>query len=168
MLINEIELPLFKCGPELRSSILKEKIHSVMKLWTGLFPSLLLTSNTSINFTVFDTLKGALLRQKKRQNMSTNLSMAELFVLGMIAKFAAIMVTYPLIRTKMIMLVAKRKDQIENGKSNNENNSVIGILRKMYEKGGLIELYKGCGLTLALTVFKNSMFMMARDKICSV
>jgi len=160
----------------------KTKLQDILQLWNGIGPSLLLTSNPAINFTVFDTLKSVILKNKKRQGKDKHsLGFGEAFVLGIIAKFASTIMTYPLIRTKMILMCAKRNQMQQQqqqqqqqrrysssslmNRIGNDNSTMTGVLRTMYEKGGVKEMYKGCGLTLLLTLFRASVFMMSRDKI---
>uniref|UniRef100_A0A7S4ENG2 Uncharacterized protein n=1 Tax=Pseudo-nitzschia australis TaxID=44445 RepID=A0A7S4ENG2_9STRA len=114
------------------------------KLWKGLAPALLLCSNPSIHYTVFDVLKTKLVASKsssgsKRQHNTTNtqqqqykLSVSEAFVLGLVSKFIATIVTYPLIRAKVLMMVRGDDEEeedddddsrTENDENNNTNNN---------------------------------------------
>ena len=161
-MINNLPIP--RQQSPVRSGSNKFNLNNFLEMWSGLTPSLLLTSNPAINYTVFDTLKDMLLRHKKAKNQHQSLNMPEAFMLGVIAKFAAIIVTYPLIRTKIIMMVAKRNQKNEVVVDDRDN-SVTGILKRMYSEGGVAELYKGCGLTLLLTLFRSALFMMAKDGI---
>lgn len=153
--------------PTVRSTSSKFNVTKFREMWNGLTPSILLTSNPAINFTVYDTLKDALLKYKAARNKHLSLNMPEAFLLGVLSKFAAIIVTYPLIRTKIIMMVAKRNKNNE-GMVDDKNYSVTGILKRMYSEGGVKELYKGCGLTLLLTLTRSALFMMAKDGISQI
>ncbi len=143
----------------------KNKLHKVMELWRGIGPSLLLCSNPSINFTVFDTLKDQVLRHKKLHHLEVRLNMAEAFLLGIIAKFAATIATYPLIRAKIMMMVAKNNEGRNCCDADDNKHSMIGVLRDMFEKDGIAELYKGCRLQLLHTLLKSALMMMVREKI---
>ena len=97
-----IETPLFI------SAATTEK-KNVLSLWKGLWPSLLLCSNPSIHYTVFDMLKARILQQKEQSRNNGNtaavvsLSSREAFLAGLIAKAVATVLTYPpLIRAKVI------------------------------------------------------------------
>ena len=143
------------------NSFEKQKIS---ELWSGIKPSLLLCSNPSIHFTVFDSLKDIVLRHKSRVASleSVRLSMGEAFCIGIIAKFAATIATYPLIRAKVMLMVAKKKGTCD--RTELENN-MIGLLRDMIQKGGRRELYKGCSLQLVHTLLKSALLMMVRERI---
>ncbi len=165
-IIRKIEcLMPHQCIVQKKHSSFKEKFLKFRQLWSGLVPSLILTSNPAINFTTYDCLKESLLRYKRRQNQICRITSLEAFILGMIAKFTAIVATYPLIRTKTILMVAKRKEYHEDGSLEQDNLSALSVLREMYAEGGIRELYKGCGLTMFHIMFKSSLFMMAKDKI---
>lgn len=139
--------------------------NNFLWLWKGLVPSLLLTANPAINFTVFDTLKDMNLRYKRSRKLDPVLRMPESFMLGIIAKFFAIIATYPLIRTKMILVVANQNKREGDDDKHKHKDTVTRILKRMYIEGGIKEMYKGCGMTLLLTLVRSAIFMMARDKL---
>jgi hypothetical protein len=70
------------------------------RFWHGLVPALILTSNPAINYATFDALKALapVAPGKKRHGPK------EMFVIGMLSKFVATVITYPLIRTKVMMM----------------------------------------------------------------
>ena len=101
----------------------QKKLQSILSLWSGLFPATLLCTNPAIQYTMFDTLKNALLQHKlcrdtaarssNNQSSSTSnksntnkLSMWEAFVFGLLSKFMATIITYPLIRCKVMLMVS--------------------------------------------------------------
>jgi hypothetical protein len=146
-----------------------DHLQIITQYWNGLVPSLILTTNPSINFTVYDSLKETMLRYKSTRNLHPALTMPETFLIGMAAKFAAIIVTYPMIRVKMILMLSRRKaPDVHNGDVENDEkhqHTVIGTLRKMYSDGGIKEMYKGCALSLFLTLTRSALFMMTNDRL---
>lgn len=124
--------------------------ESWSSLWKGLTPALLLCSNPSINYTVFDIAKNQIL--SKRHRTTPSLSMPEAFVVGLFAKFVATIATYPLIRAKVILMVTSET-------------SLLGSLIRSYNEGGARGLYKGCDWQLFHTVLKSALMMMVREKI---
>lgn len=121
-------------------------------LWKGLYPSLLLCSNPSIHYTVFDMAKSHLLQSKMT---SQNLSMAEAFLLGLFAKFCATIATYPLIRAKIMLMVTSRQ-------------SMLRTLLENYHREGIAKgLYKGCSVQLFHTVLKSALMMMVKERIAA-
>jgi hypothetical protein len=173
-----------------------------MHLWSGLKPALLLCTNPSIHFTVFDTVKDMLLKYKSnhlQQNVniiqkrhSHHLTMMEAFVIGLLAKFVATMLTYPLIRVKVLLMVAQKshkilqddtcsrdgnhdkhvismnKDNKDYSSCKQKNDSMMKILMDIFEKEGMIGLYKGCTLQLLHTLLKSALSMMIRERVSEV
>jgi len=123
----------------------------------GLVPALCLCSNPSIHYTVYDFLKSQLLtrRNRKRYSHLHSLSMAEAFLLGLVAKGTATIVTYPLIRAKMMLMVNKSP-------SNSPWRALWECLRTEYHQGSL---YRGYQLQLLHTMLKSALLMMVREKI---
>jgi Mitochondrial carrier protein len=143
------------------TSIVTKKVLSSLSeflaLWKGLSPSLLLCSNPSIHYTVFDMAKSHLLqsRTKNSSSSSLSLSMMEAFLLGLLAKFCATMATYPLIRAKVMLMVTSRK-----------NTSLLETLQECYQRDGFVNgWFKGCSLQLAHTVLKSALLMMVKEVI---
>ena len=126
----------------------KSSLVDLKSYWKGLAPSLLLCSNPSIHYTVFDFAKANLLQR----TASKDLSMTEAFVLGMLAKFSATIVTYPLIRVKMILMVTPLE-------------GLWKCLIQEYNEHGINGLYKGCRLQLFHSLMKSALLMMARERI---
>ena len=126
--------------------------NNISSLWKGLVPSLLLCSNPSIHYTVFDVLKHNMIT---RRNHSPKLSLVESFILGLLAKLTATLATYPLIRIKVLLMVTHRK-------------SLLGTLVEEYHRDGVQGLYKGCNLQLTHTILKSALLMMVRERITSL
>jgi hypothetical protein len=108
----------------------KQQLHAILCLWNGLLPALMLCTNPAIQYTLYDAFKAAWLvrrrykvhssQQQSLQPSSSaaassnnptrrrqhSLSMSEAFACGMISKFIATMITYPLIRCKVMLMVS--------------------------------------------------------------
>jgi hypothetical protein len=174
----------------------KQRLLSILSLWNGLLPAILLCSNPAIQYTMYDTLKSSLLLH--RQNVSTNqhqstqsnnnLSMKESFLFGLISKFVATIITYPLIRAKVMMMVApaslpsdesplefttnctnkEMNHKMESGQikaANKLPQSLLLLLLYIFKKDGVGGLYRGCSLQLLHTVLKSALLLMVREKI---
>jgi len=152
--------------------------NGLVGLWKGLWPSLLLCSNPSIHFTVFDVLKESVLKHKLIQlgqqhsveviNKRLTLSLGEAFIIGMIAKFFATVVTYPLIRAKVMLMVSRDTPTSSSasnlGEDKNEN-TMMRFLHNTFASDGIGGLYKGCQLQLIHTLLKSALLMMVRERI---
>lgn len=155
--------------------------YKYSKLWKGLAPALLLCSNPSIHYTVFDMLKTKLLvwkrlnntqRHKQQQQQQQQLSVSEAFVLGLVSKFVATIVTYPLIRAKVLMMVRTDDDDNDDGNDNDDGSSsssspsLWSVLQESYFRdGGIKGLYKGCDWQLLHTLLKSALMMAIREQI---
>eukprot|EP00934_Nitzschia_sp_Nitz4_P007049 Nitzschia sp. Nitz4//scaffold9_size221794//26611//27630//NITZ4_001320-RA/size221794-processed-gene-0.308-mRNA-1//-1//CDS//3329560923//7039//frame0 len=127
-----------------------DQLENLSEYWKGLAPSLLLCTNPSINYTVFDMTKNRILARAGRRG--SHLSMSEAFFVGLVAKFVATVATYPLIRAKVMLMVTSEK-------------SMLASIIRSYENGGIRGLYKGCDWQLLHTVLKSALMMMIRERI---
>ena len=150
--------------------------QKLQSLWKGLVPALLLCSNPAIHYTVFDVLKTNLLIHGRNSQAKRKLSMSQAFVLGLMAKFVATIVTYPLIRAKVMLMVSKNPSSeaaIQEDASSTaskhairEGNSLLACLIQSYQRDGIVNgLYKGCSWQLIHTVLKSALMMMVRERI---
>ena len=157
--VHDINNPIHQ-HPRQRQQRLRytKQLQYISSLWNGLFPAILLCTNPAIQYTMYDTLKNALIQYKwnrssavsmglllsgneeaaaEQQTQSSNrnvgndvnsaskkLSMWEAFVFGLISKFMATILTYPLIRCK-VMLMVSPPDAFEEqvGEANNMNDT---------------------------------------------
>lgn len=140
--------------PEKNDSSTTQPARSYRALWRGLGPSLLLCSNPAIHYTVFDVVKARLLLRRRRQR----LSWGEAFLVGLVAKFTATVLTYPLIRAKVRLMVVDN-DNYDDART------LHGVLADAYRTHGLRGLYVGCDLQLLHTVLKSALSMTIRERI---
>ena len=142
---------------------IRQRLHYALGLWKGLGPSLLLCSNPAIHYTVFDTIKLHVLALRIPSSTTlsiiptnqASLSTSEAFLLGWLAKFIATMVTYPLIRAKVMLMVT----------TSPEHKNMLTCLRDEYNRDGIKALYTGCNLQLLHTLFKSALLMTVRERI---
>jgi Mitochondrial carrier protein len=166
---------------------------NMSELWRGLIPSLMLCANPAINYTVYDALKDHVLRHlpKSQQQQpqpppwTTNpqLSALQAFGLGIIAKFVATIVTYPLIRAKVLLMVGSTATITTNdddddagsappsssSSSSSSSSAVATLLQCLADdyryngiRGGW---YRGCSLQLVHTLFKSALLMAIKEQI---
>ena len=134
------------------STILRKVPKRYSGYWKGLLPALLLCSNPAIHYTVYDSIKSRMMASQSQQQ---RLSMRQAFLLGLIAKFCATLVTYPLIRAKVIMMVTTT----DNGGA---AASLWSTLLQSYKSR---TMYQGCDWQLAHTLFKSALMMMVREHV---
>ena len=95
----------------------------IARFWRGFVPSLVLTCNPAINYTAFDLLKAFWLKKRRAGTLLSVgpprlpgggkdegfLNPLEAFVVAAAAKCLATLVTYPLIRAKVILMTSASK-----------------------------------------------------------
>ena len=135
--------------------------------WSGLRPALLLCSNPAIHFTIYDVLRLNILQRRSLKKIDSSkrqqqrLSILESFAIGMIAKSFATILTYPLIRLKVLLMT---NDELLEGEDN-YTRTMVGTMRKVIERERWSGLFKGCDLQLIHTVMKSALLMVVREKI---
>jgi len=169
------------------------------KLWKGLVPALLLCTNPAIHYTVYDVCKAHVVRYKRTRTKpaapSQVLSVTEAFLVGLVAKFVATILTYPLIRAKILLMLERDDDdeddagEYEDDDDENENEedpkrkhraanvrpsssssirALWVVLHRMYAtpNAGVVHgLYKGCGWQLLQTMLKSALMMTLRERL---
>ncbi|KAI9918736.1 hypothetical protein PsorP6_012096 [Peronosclerospora sorghi] len=147
--------------------------NGLMSFWKGFIPSLMLVSNPSINYTIFDKLKLQLQHAKMAASGTKRLSSLtalEAFVLAAIAKAVATIITYPVIRAKVLMQ-AQKKHAPQEHKSSDPNhhaemgNSMVQVLMRIGELEGPTGYFKGCSAQLLNTVLKSALLVMTKEEI---
>ncbi|KAH9182764.1 hypothetical protein AeNC1_015261 [Aphanomyces euteiches] len=123
------------------------KEDGLLSFWKGYIPSLVLVTNPSIFYTIFDRLKLRVARE---------LSAMEAFVLAAVAKSIATIVTYPIIRAKVIMQAEKSKTS---------SGSMVQVLDRIWQQDGVAGFFQGCNAQLVNTVFKSALLLMTKEQI---
>ncbi|KAK8633664.1 hypothetical protein V6N13_014506 [Hibiscus sabdariffa] len=138
----------------------------------GLGISLLLTSNPSIQFTVFDQLKQRLLAQKLKEadhgSSPVVLSAFTAFLLGAVSKSIATILTYPAIRCKVMIQAADpdndNDDQTKRAQPK-PRKTVLGVVRSIWKREGISGFFKGLEAQITKTVLSSALLLMIKEKI---
>lgn len=141
--------------------------------WTdafdGLGISLLLTSNPSIQFTVFDQLKNRLLKKKQDKAGSGSspeaLSASSAFALGAISKTIATILTYPAIRCKVMIQAVDANDNETERAQKKSRKTVPGVVRAIWKSEGVPGFFKGLHAQILKTVLSSALLLMIKEKI---
>ncbi|KAL0584107.1 hypothetical protein ABG067_005991 [Albugo candida] len=137
--------------------------------WRGYVPALVLTSNPSINYTIFDTLKDTLQRWKRttltKHCQRATFTALEAFLLAAIAKAIATVVTYPIIRAKVLMQSEKH---LKDENTTQKKRTMMQTMKNIHEEQGLRGYYKGCFEQLLNTVLKSAFLIMTKEQIAQV
>ncbi|XP_021830152.1 peroxisomal adenine nucleotide carrier 1-like [Prunus avium] len=144
-----------------------------IEAFDGLGISLLLTSNPSIQYTVFDQLKQRLLRGQLSKRTGTEsspeaLSAFSAFVLGAVSKCIASCFTYPAIRCK-VMIQAAEEDEEGNKEAQNgskkSKKTISGAFFAIWKREGLLGFFKGLQAQILKTVLSSALLLMIKEKI---
>ncbi|KAL8047875.1 hypothetical protein ABFX02_07G028500 [Erythranthe guttata] len=136
----------------------------------GLGISLLLTTNPSIQYTVFDQLKLRMLKgntRKETDDASAReaLSAFSAFVLGAVSKCIATCLTYPAIRCK-VMIQSAKSDENDEGKTRPPSRrTVSGTVYSVWENEGISGFFKGLQAQMLKTVLTSALLLMIKEKI---
>ncbi|PKU83352.1 peroxisomal adenine nucleotide carrier 1 [Dendrobium catenatum] len=145
---------------------------SLSEAFDGLSISLVLTSNPAIQYTVFDQLKQRFIqRQQSKQSASgsagsspESLSAFSAFLLGAMSKSVATIITYPLIRCKVMIQASNHEDESIEPKPES-NKTISGCLSSIWKEEGVPGLFKGLQAQILKTVLSSALLLMIKEKI---
>ncbi|CAL9769521.1 unnamed protein product [Musa acuminata subsp. burmannicoides] len=151
--------------------------------WKGVVPTLIMVSNPSIQFMLYETL---LKKIKRRRSLNTKgaegftvhevvklqivhmlihksiqFGKWSIFLLGAVAKLGATIVTYP-------MLVVKARLQVKQGLHDDKRRQYTGTydaITKMIRYEGLSGLYKGMGTKIVQSVFAAAVLFTVKEEL---
>ncbi|XP_038876142.1 peroxisomal adenine nucleotide carrier 1-like [Benincasa hispida] len=136
----------------------------------GLGISLLLTSNPSIQYTVFDQLKQRLLRTQLTHESGIESSPEALsaffaFALGALSKCVATILTYPAIRCKIVIQAAESDQERNKDKQQDDKKTISGALNTIWKREGLLGFFKGLEAQILKTVLSSALLLMIKEKV---
>eukprot|EP01098_Paradermamoeba_levis_P005476 TRINITY_DN2300_c0_g1_i1.p1 TRINITY_DN2300_c0_g1~~TRINITY_DN2300_c0_g1_i1.p1 ORF type:complete len:314 (-),score=104.33 TRINITY_DN2300_c0_g1_i1:68-1009(-) len=126
-----------------------------LALYAGLFPALILVSNPTIQYAVFEYLKTVVAGsfKAKEGGRPPSFSALQTFLMAAFAKVIATVVTYPPILIKSKMQVA------------GPGVTTAGIATKILKDDGLGGFYKGLKTKIFGSVLNAALLLMCKDKI---
>ncbi|RID43616.1 hypothetical protein BRARA_I00466 [Brassica rapa] len=138
--------------------------------YDGMGITLLLTPNPAIQYTVFDQLKQNLVEKRKakakKDSSPVVISSFMAFLLGAISKSAATVITYPLIRCKvMIQAADDTKDSEAKKRRERIKKTIPGVIYAIWEKEGILGFFKGLQAQILKTVLSSALLLMIKEKI---
>lgn len=141
--------------------------------WTeafdGLSISLVLTSNPAIQYTVFDQLKQRLMKKQQSTKSASgsspeSLSAFSAFLLGAVSKSLATIITYPLIRCKVMIQASDPEDGPGELKPKSQK-TIPGVLSFIWKEEGVPGFFKGLQAQILKTVLSSALLLMIKEKI---
>ncbi|KAM0941415.1 putative mitochondrial carrier domain superfamily, NAD/FAD transporter SLC25A32 [Dioscorea sansibarensis] len=130
--------------------------------WKGVIPTLIMVSNPSIQFMLYETL---LQRLKKKRALigkgADGVTALEIFLLGAIAKLGATVVTYPLLVVKS-RLQAKQSSGDDN---RHHYEGTFDAVTKMIRYEGISVFYKGMNTKIVQSVLAAAVLFMIKEEL---
>ncbi|XP_074583153.1 peroxisomal nicotinamide adenine dinucleotide carrier isoform X1 [Curcuma longa] len=164
-LSNEaIDFPIVEHLPYRTSHVIQELYDEagMWGFWKGVVPTLIMVSNPSIQFMLYETLVKKIKRRRDlKAKGAEGLTALEIFILGAVAKLGATIVTYPL-------LVVKARLQVKQGLIYDKRHQYTGTLdaiSKMMRYEGVSGLYKGMGTKIIQSVFAAAVLFMVKEEL---
>jgi len=121
----------------------------IIGLWSGLAPALVLCVNPAIQYMVYEKIKQVVYPTQKR------FTAMQVFVLAVIGKLAATLVTYP-------WIVVKTRLQAEKAA---KDASMVSTTIELVEREGVLSLYKGLGMKIYQSLLNAAIMFVLHDKI---
>ncbi|XP_004490955.1 peroxisomal nicotinamide adenine dinucleotide carrier [Cicer arietinum] len=141
------------------SNVIQEVYNEsgVLGFWKGVLPTLVMVSNPSIQFMLYETL----LAKLKKEHASNGVSALEVFLLGALAKLGATVVTYPLLVVKARL----QARQVKNGDKRHNYEGTWDAIIKMIRYEGLNGFYKGMGTKIVQSVLAAAVLFMVKEEL---
>lgn len=136
----------------------------------GLGISLLLTTNPSIQYTVFDQLKNRLLKSRLTNKTDSNpspeaLSASTAFLLGALSKTIATCLTYPAIRCKIVIQAAESEAEKSSENKSKAKKTISRVAYNIWKNEGIPGFFKGLEAQILKTVLSSALLLMIKEKI---
>ncbi|KAI6676246.1 hypothetical protein NL676_037042 [Syzygium grande] len=128
--------------------------------WKGVFPTLIMVSNPSIQFMLYETMLKKLNKRRALKGKSAPTAL-EIFLLGALAKLGATVVTYPLLVVKA-RLQAK---QATTGDRRHHYKGTSDAILKMIRYEGLYGFYKGMSTKIVQSVLAAAVLFMVKEEL---
>lgn len=137
----------------------------VTGFWKGVIPALIMVSNPSIQFMIYESLSKQL-RTKRAANKKyvQNITALEVFIIGAFAKLGATVSTYPLLVVKSRL---QAKQEISGNVSLRYSGTVDAII-KMIRHEGFRSFYQGMRTKIVQSVFAASVLFMVKEELVKV
>lgn len=157
--IAEVEVPPF--GTNLAIQELYDE-SGLWGFWKGVLPTLIMVSNPSLQFMLYETLLKKL-KQKRAlsKNAKKGVTALEIFLLGALAKLGATVVTYPLLVVKA-RLQAK---QVIDGDKKRQYKGTMDAIMKMIRYEGIYGCYKGMSTKIVQSVLAAAVLFMIKEEL---
>lgn len=133
----------------------------IFGFWKGVFPTLIMVSNPSIQFMLYETMLKKLKERRASNKKGNGVTALEIFFLGALAKLGATVVTYPLLVVKS-RLQAK---QVIDGDKRQHYKGTFDAFMKMIRHEGFSGFYKGMSTKIVQSVLAAAVLFMVKEEL---
>ncbi|XP_065636017.1 peroxisomal nicotinamide adenine dinucleotide carrier-like isoform X2 [Quercus suber] len=141
----------------------------VWGFWKGVFPTLFMVSNPSIQFMLYETMLKKLKKRRALNRKGDNgVTAVEIFLLGALAKLRATIVTYRLLVVKSRLQVR----QVSTGDKRHHykgilffNSGTLDAVLKMIRYEGFYGFYKGMSTKIVQSVLAAAVLFMFKEEL---
>lgn len=138
----------------------------ITALWTGLKPGLVLTANPAITYGVFERVKAWVLSGAREGGKMT---VGESFLVGVLSKTLATVVTYPYIFAKVRLQAGPEDHHVEEEqgvqiKPHKRATGAIQLLTEVYQEQGFKGWYQGMGAQITKAVLCQGILFVCKDQ----
>lgn len=146
------------------------KSEGIGELWAGCSASLILVSNPTILFVLYDLMRKALVRWRKTKNLTG----FEFFMLGAISKTISTFLTYPLqlaqysMRNSGLAKKEEKHNNVESNRKKNDHHNLLSCLIYILKNEGILGWFRGLDVKLLQTVLMTAFHFLFYEKIMSI
>ncbi len=134
----------------------------LLGLWKGVLPTLIMVSNPSIQFMIYESLlKRLTAKCTANEQGLKHVSAIQVFLLGAIAKLGATVLTYPLLVVKS-RLQAKQTIGLDNSLY---YLGTVDAVMKILHYEGVAGFYKGMGTKIVQSVVAAAVLFMIKEEL---
>ena len=138
--------------------IIKEE--GIGALWNGVYPSLILVSNPTIQFFTYERCRRVI--ESIALNQRRSITAIEFFIAGAIAKAVATFLTYPLQLAQSRLRTVKLR--IED-KDLGEKATTVTLLQKILVTKGIVGWFRGFGAKMWQTMLTAAFQFMVKEEL---
>jgi adenine nucleotide transporter 17 len=128
--------------------------------YKGLSAYYVLCFKPALQYTFFEQVKQMWVKHRRNKNLTS----AEAFLLGMLARAVSTVLVFPYVRGKVLLQKAKADD---NPDAATANRSMSSVLWECLERNGFASLYQGLGPELTRGVFSAALMLMIKERLAS-
>ncbi|KAJ2699799.1 hypothetical protein FB645_005200 [Coemansia sp. IMI 203386] len=135
------------------------RTEGIRGLWAGFRPAMLLCTNPAITYGVFEKAKSAVLRRSGRAQMTA----AEAFWVGALAKTLATVVTYPYIMAKVRLQWRPSREEVQKRGKDAIYTSSADVLTKVLRSEGITGWFRGMQTQIVKAVITQALMLMIKE-----